>query len=149
MSDQQIPYRYCFNSANINVHKQGSQMLEHPAHIPSMDGYREGDKLTVAYQGTIGTSDEDALHALYQIFNAPFERPDEYAGPSMSIGDVVSFYPGEANEISFAVAQEGFTKVDITRSTVERAPERWTRTGETLKKYRIIKNAEIGETYGE
>lgn len=139
-----IPYRYCYNSHEIDVQKQGSIFTATRDHIPSLDGYREGDKLTLAYEGGVNAPPTAwGCEILFRIFNAPGERPDEFAGPSMSIGDVVTFFPGTDKAISFAVASVGFEPADISKSVIESSPIRWTRTPEQIQHYRR-ELAEIG-----
>lgn len=145
--EPEIPYRYCYNShgwtdletQNVRVVRGENQ------HIPSLDGYLAGDKLTLAYEGKIEfqPSPMQVCESLFRLFNAPWERPDEYAGPSMSVGDVITLHLGSSQEISFACAMAGFVQADISTSYIEPRPARWLRTVQQLGEYRKIKFAEL------
>ena len=143
-----IPYRYCYNSYGVDPVLQ----IRVPFvgdHVPSMDGYWPGDKLTLAYEGEIAVpATKDGCETLFRLFNAPFARPDEYAGPSMSIGDVVTFCLGTENEISFACDTVGFVAADISTSKIEPRPDRWIRSGEKLRQYLLMKEEETGIPQG-
>jgi len=108
-----------------------------------LDGYKSGDKLTLAYVGMILTMPtERGCEPLFRLFNAPWERPDEYAGPSMSVGDVVTFFPGRPEEASFACDKIGFIKIVLNGNKIEARPARWIRNAEQLRDYRKHKVAE-------
>lgn len=134
-----IHYRYCHNSDGIDVQSSPRQIFssEGRAHIPSFEGYHEGDKLTLAYEGGVAAPPTArGCEILFRIFNAPWERPEEYAGPSMSVGDVVTFFPGTPKAVSFSVADVGFVPANISRSQIEGRPVRWIRNEEQLQEYR-------------
>jgi hypothetical protein len=142
-----VPYRYCYNSHGIHGLDSGLCVRVRTAgdHIPSMDGYWPDDKLTLAYEGEIAVPvTKEGCEVLFRLFNAPFARPDEFAGPSMSIGDVVTFYPGTENEISFACDTVGFVTTDVSASEIEPRPDRWIRSGEKLRQYLLVKEEETG-----
>lgn len=137
-----VPYRYCYNSYGLNLNLQVRTANDH---LPSLDGYCEGDKLTLAYEGEVATAvSEKGCETLFALFNEPWKRPDEFAGPSMSVGDVVTFFPGTEQEVSFAVDRVGFVRVDISKSKIEDRPARWIRSGHQLDDYRREKAECIG-----
>jgi hypothetical protein len=135
-----VHYRYCYNSNEIDV--QGERQIfsgTNRTHIPSLDGYQEGDKLTLAFEGGVAAPPTArGCEILFRIFNAPCERPEEYAGPSMSVGDVVTFFPDTKQAVSFSVASVGFIPTDISRSQIETRPARWIRNEEQLQEYHRV-----------
>src|SRR5215472_4269400 len=77
-------------------------------------GYKPGHKLRVAYIGTLLPDDLDSVSAcdeLFRIFNA--DRPADYRGRSMSVGDVVVLRFEEApRTMAYACSSDGFELVD-------------------------------------
>ncbi|HMF62998.1 MAG TPA: hypothetical protein VK608_02835 [Edaphobacter sp.] len=90
--------------------------------IGMMDGFTYGDPLCLAHEGTIEARPDPlaTCEDLFHRYNADDARSPDYRGPSMSIGSVVEF-SGEA----YAVARQGFVKVDISGSKVAPADPRW------------------------
>jgi hypothetical protein len=128
MSNPTIHYRFCYNSHGRDMSGVRARIIESYDHIPSIDGYRKGDKLTIAFEGGANISpDEHGCEILFRIFNAPDERPLEYAGPSMSIGDVVTFFPDTDHTVSFACSLVGFVPANIRGSKIEETPANWRR----------------------
>jgi hypothetical protein len=113
MSTKTVAYQYYWNSQED---AQGR-------YIGMMDGFKLGDKLTLAYEGTVSVpsdaGDLEISEKLFEIFN--IDRPDDYRGPSMSIGSVVILN----NERSCSVAHCGFLPADISKSTLQPQPAKW------------------------
>jgi hypothetical protein len=126
------------------------------------DGYVAGDELTVAYEGRFdekkpviaGTLNYDTslseineetgkriAEKLFQKFNAPWECPNEYAGPSMSIGDVVTLFFGNGAILSYACESIGFRKIEIPLDQFisKNRPANWTRNPAQIKEYLTAK----------
>jgi hypothetical protein len=138
-----IPYRFYWNSEGMIRIGNGFAAIDSPSHIPSLDGYRPGDDLTLAWEGEFesaptSTPGFSACEELFRMFNAPWERPNEYAGPSMSVGDVIVFFPGADNEIAFGCEMTGFRKVTgtgVAFSNTHPQPENWRRDRSALIEY--------------
>ena len=134
-----IPYRFYYNSYTVMAAATGEALT----HIPALDGYQEGDRLTLAHESEIevanDTGDVQICEVLFFVFNDLWSRPDEYRGPSMSVGDVVTLIGIK----HFACAQMGFTTVDISKSKLLPAPPEWTRTNKELETYKLRKRAEM------
>lgn len=83
-----------------------------------MDGYKEGDPLTLMYSGSLlnMTTALTACDDLFYMFNADGARPADYRGPSMSIGSVI-----QLGSKAYAVESVGFREVDISRSPIQGA----------------------------
>jgi hypothetical protein len=93
-------------------------------------GYLEGDQLTLAYEGEIpttpGETDQAIADRLFEIFN--IDRPENYAGFDMSVGDVICLYkPHSCAHRAYAVASCGFVEVDLHHSPMLARPEKWVR----------------------
>lgn len=90
--------------------------------ISMMDGFTHGDPLCLAHEGTIEAKPDPlaTCEDLFHRYNSDDARQPDYRGPSMSIGSVVEF-SGEA----YAVARQGFVKVDISGSEIVPADSRW------------------------
>jgi YodL-like protein len=128
-------------------------------HIPGLEGYFDGDELAFAYEGNIdyNMSENEQISLrrvcdqLFQLFNAPWERPDEYAGPSMSVGDIVCLRSpaaviGEGNTF-FAVEMTGFKQIDgFGKSKISPRPSAWIRSGADLDSYLKAKEDDLRET---
>jgi YodL-like len=139
-----VPYRFYHNSEGlVRIGEGFAAKSGAREHIPSLDGYRPGDDLTLAWEGEFesaptSTPGFSACEELFQLFNAPWARPNEYAGPSMSVGDVVVFFPGADNEIAFGCETAGFRKVTgtgVAFSETSPRPESWKRSGARLVDY--------------
>jgi YodL-like len=144
-----IPYRFYYNSQGLvrvgDRFADGYRDGTGRDHIPSLDGYRPGDDLTLAWEGEFesapnSTPGFSACEELFRIFNEPWGRPNEYAGPSMSVGDVVVFFPGADNEIAFGCDTTGFKKITGTFSDTHPQPESWKRDHTALVGYIRLKD---------
>jgi hypothetical protein len=142
-----VHYRYLYNSDGKDVQNSKSSIfVASGRHIPTLDGYRKGDKLTLAWESEVNELDgrgyvlptKRLCERLFQEFNAPWERPEYYAGPSMSIGDIVILYPDTDKAIAFACASVGFEQVEVP-TEFEQRPTRWMRTHEQVREYRKAK----------
>jgi hypothetical protein len=111
-------------------------------------GFSAGDELTVAYEGRFDDTGFSEINEeigkricekLCQKFNAPWERPNDYAGPTMSIGDVVTLFLGNGAILSFACERQGFRKLasdlPLDMFISEYRPTKWTRTPAQMKEY--------------
>ena len=141
-------YRFYFNSDGlVQIDGQMCGRKANAEHFPTLDGFRTGDEMTLAYEGSIDVNahgDDFGVQRfvcskLWQQFNAPWERPNEYAGPSMSIGDVIVLYPDTDIQMAFSVARDGFKLCSLSLSDLKPAPVQWTRTGSKLKEYLLAK----------
>lgn len=137
-------YRYFYNSDGlVSIDGQFVGRKLDATHLPSLDGFRTGDELTLAFEGSISVNahgEEFGVQRmvcakLFQQFNAPWERPNEYAGPTMSIGDVIELYPGTDKHMAFSVEKQGFKLCTISLSTQKLIPTKWLRTSEELVEY--------------
>jgi hypothetical protein len=74
--------------------------------------YKEGDRLLLAWVGTVDASaaDEEAAERVYELLNRD-DRPNRYIAPSLSIGDVVSLASEDGSLSTWAVGQFGFVRV--------------------------------------
>lgn len=144
-------YKFYFNSAGlVTIDGQIVGRRQNTSHLPSLDGFRTGDELTLAYEGAIDVNahgyvfgvEEFVCQKIYQQFNAPWERPNEYAGPSMSIGDIVVLHPGTDKEAAYSVFSIGFRKASVFLSPLKPQPSRWHRSGELLRNYLRAKMAD-------
>lgn len=160
-----IRYRYCWNSTNYAYSETADGFIpnhgaeRHPDHIPSCDGYLPGNSLTLAYEGEVADSNLEVIDRetakvicehLYVTFNAPWARPAIFAGPSMSIGDVVTLFLGNGAILDFACSREGFTYIErIDDTKIGQRPRRWMRDADKLKAYLQQKEAEVGLTPDE
>ena len=123
-----INYVFYFNSDGLVYSPTADAFIgraKDADHLPSLDGYLPGDKLTVAYEGRFDETGNDdtgfseineetgkrIAEKLFQKFNAPWERPNEYAGPSMSVGDVVTLLLGNGAILSYSCERLGFRKL--------------------------------------
>ena len=111
-----MKYRYLWNERKDGQGRNTSMF----------DGYQSGDPLCVAYEEEIGGAGQTALRylslfcdTLFTTFN--LYRPDDYKGPSMSVGSVIDF--GEHG--AFAVERAGFKQVDISTSPIVPTDPRW------------------------
>jgi hypothetical protein len=98
---------------NLQVDEKGRS-------ISMCDGFTVGDPLCIAYEGEIDPAVDwlGTAELLFHKFN--MDRPDNYRGPSMSVGSVIEF-DGKA----YAVASCGFVEVDISGSEVRPTDPRW------------------------
>ena len=149
-------YKFYYNSESVGF-SDGLGFFRKEAkadRFPSIDGYTAGDELTLAWAGAIdvevGGDDQGAVEKfvcekIWYLFNAPWERPAEYAGPSMNVGDVVVLTVGDT-EVAYTVEGVGFKRVPdgiIAISNImhpfKPQPTRWVRTPEQLKGYLLAK----------
>lgn len=133
-----LSYRFYYNSYPLRL-REGEAIT----HLPALHGYKEGDSLTVAFESEIevaeGLGDVEICEVLFSVFNDLWSRPDEYRGPSMSVGDIVTL----ANIRNYACSQFGFRDVNISKSIITQCPHEWRRTGSALEKHQIRKKAEM------
>lgn len=112
-----VAYRYYWNA---NEDEKGR--------FTTFFGFNPGDKLQVAYEGEIpsGSDSEEALEKLFVKFNSPYERPDDYRGPSMSVGSVVTLgFPDTGEAVSYSVSNFGFKVADISKCEIVSTDPRW------------------------
>lgn len=116
-----IPYIYYHNSQKDAEGRE----------LAGIYGHRSGDELTLAYAGTIEvagpqTAREYICDALYEKFN--ISRPDNYRGPSMSIGDVIVLN----HKYAYSVANSGFDPIVLASTSesefeIKMTPANWLR----------------------
>jgi hypothetical protein len=94
-------------------------------------GFRKGDELTLAYSGSIPVSPKEEplsiAESLFALFNDPNLRPHEYAGRSMSFGDIIVLETPRGIKI-LQVDFVGFKEVlEIMGSEIKPTPPEWIR----------------------
>src|SRR5438270_128882 len=155
-----IRYRYCLNSDGLHRNPNGSFTGRRAGcgHIPSLDGYHTGDELTLAYEGTFDDSAFIKIDVraglkicdeLWRTFNAPWERPSDYAGPSMSVGDVITLFLNNGVALDFACKTHGFEFIDPPPNKIMERPTNWLRSVEKLHEYLLAKSEEVELTESE
>jgi hypothetical protein len=91
-------------------------------------GHQPNDELTLADIGVVDIpgaestpdADLDALDTIYSMYNNPARRPQEYRGPSMSIGSVVIL-----GEKAYSVTREGFQPTVLGECRIKTPDPRW------------------------
>jgi hypothetical protein len=143
-----IRYRFFYN-AYLGLEVLAANPT--PDHYPGMDGYKFGDPLALAYEGTISVNaygDPKGVNGyvcnqLFRLFNAPWARPNEYAGPSMSVGDVVVLHPDTPQAAAFKVETVGFSPIRLADfGKIVPQPAFWLRKGDLLREYLVAKQGD-------
>lgn len=148
-------YRYLWNSY---LGHDAISANQSPSHFPTLDGYLPGDPLIMAFEGEITVEvygherscQLNVCEQLFKLFNAPWERPNIYAGPSLSKGDVIILFPDTEEQVEFACVTSGFVEVDATASKVSERPENWLRSDPAkMREYLMAKGEDVTLTEDE